>query len=106
MIVPRAVQPLALLIHELCVNAVSHGSLSQPSGRIMIRWDFAVDRNSFVLNWREIGGRPPTAIRRRGFGTLIADAIVRRQLNGAVAREWLQEGLKVTVDVPNAIAWD
>jgi PAS domain S-box-containing protein len=37
---PQMVQPLSLIIHELAVNALTHGSLSRPGeGSLLITWD-------------------------------------------------------------------
>ena len=33
---------------------------------------------------------------------MIADATIRRQLNGSVEREWSDHGLQVTIEIPGA----
>ena len=45
--------------------------------------------------------RPPPPVRRPGFGTMIAEATVRRQLHGIANREWAEKGVTVVVEVPN-----
>lgn len=59
--------PLVLVLHELATNAVKHGALSTPSGRVDLTW--SLEETICRLTWREAGGppvRPPT---RRGMGT-------------------------------------
>lgn len=62
--------PLSLALHELCTNAVKHGALSVPSGRVDVTWTRPAEgKTRFV--WEESGGpevRPPT---RRGLGTVL-----------------------------------
>jgi two-component sensor histidine kinase len=57
------VQTLAMVLHELVVNAVRHGALSQPNGRLTIRWrhEIAADNAKpwFHIDWKESGVQPP-----------------------------------------------
>jgi two-component sensor histidine kinase len=101
MLLAHAVQPLALFIHELAINAATHGSLSGEAGRVAISWSDIPQTNGLVLIWEETGGPPPSKERKPGFGTVIAEATVRRQLQGSAEREWLDRGVKVLVEVPN-----
>jgi two-component sensor histidine kinase len=62
--------PLSLALHELCTNAVKHGSLSVREGRVHLAWD-APNDGTTKLVWEESGGpqvRPPT---RSGLGTVL-----------------------------------
>jgi two-component system, chemotaxis family, CheB/CheR fusion protein len=50
--------PLGLILHELATNALKHGALSVPSGRVELRWTVE-PRNGqkFIdLVWRETNG--------------------------------------------------
>ena len=105
---PAAVQPFAMVLHELATNAAKHGALSAPGGRLEVRWRagrMAGDDGLLRLRWAETGGPPlagpPT---RRGFGTRVIEATVRGQLGGAVERRWEPSGLVVEVAVPLARA--
>ena len=104
MLAPHAVQPLALFFHELVINAACHGSLSRDTGRVEISWKDTRQNHGLVLTWMEIGGPPPPTVRRPGFGTLIAEATIRRQLQGVANREWSDQGVRVVVDLPNVTA--
>jgi len=66
-IASQQVISLALALHELCTNAVKHGSLSRPTGRVVIRVEDLGDR--LALNWKEQGGPPVSEPERTGFGT-------------------------------------
>lgn len=103
MLAAHAVQPLALFFHELAVNAADHGALSGGGG-VQVRWTIEPSTNALGVTWQESGGPPPRSNRRSGFGTVIADATIRRQLNGTVDREWPDDGLRVTIKVANATA--
>jgi CheY-like chemotaxis protein len=70
---PQTAQQLALILHELSSNAVEHGALSSPGGRISIAWSLVDGTPPMVdLTWREAGGPKVTPPVGRGFGlTLI-----------------------------------
>ncbi|MFO1090869.1 MAG: PAS domain S-box protein [Hyphomicrobiales bacterium] len=78
---------LGMILHELATNAVKHGALSVPTGRILIRW--LASRGRLCLTWRERGGppieKPPE---KSGFGTRLIDSSSRR-----VSRRFERDGL-------------
>ena len=70
---PQTALQLALILHELSANAMQHGALSAPAGRVAIDWSFKDGQPRVIeLTWHETGGpavAPPVC---RGFGlTLI-----------------------------------
>jgi PAS domain S-box-containing protein len=71
---PQTALQLTLMLHELATNAVKHGSLSRPQGRVTVSWTTeASDAPRIILLWTERGGpavAPPAA---RGFGTLLLE---------------------------------
>jgi len=95
------VQPLALVIHELIDNAVTHGALSTPGGRLEVRWQAGQD-GGVELGWREAGGPSFPANPRRGFGTAMIVAMIQRQLRGQVNHRWEDGALLVTLAIPGA----
>jgi two-component sensor histidine kinase len=103
---PSAVQPLAMVLHELATNAAKHGALSTPGGRVEVRWTVGRRKGEdglLRLRWAEAGGPPvagPPA--RRGFGTRVVEATVGGQLGGSVERRWEPAGLAVEIAVPVA----
>jgi PAS domain S-box-containing protein len=100
---PFAVQPLSLFIHELVVNAALYGALSCDMGQIEISWNTAIQPQGVTLVWKELGGPAPPRTRRPGFGTVVADATIRRQLQGSVEREWSSRGVMVIAKLPNVL---
>jgi PAS domain S-box-containing protein len=98
---PPAAQSLALALHELLTNAVKHGSLSVPAGRLSLAWD--IDTHVLVLRWAEAGGPPPPQPPlRRGFGTKVIAAGIEQQLGGRAHFEWRTEGLLCTLTIPRS----
>ena len=98
---PLAVQPIAMILHELATNAAKGGALSCPGGRVSLRW--WEEGPALRIRWAEAGGPPvqgPPG--RAGFGTRLIDATVRGQLGGTLARDWTGSGLVVDITLPLA----
>ena len=98
-----AVQPLAIVLHELATNAAKYGALSSPGGRVRLSWWTVEDAGLLRMRWAESGGPlvagPPN---RRGFGSKAIDATVRAQLGGRAAFTWSPSGVRVDLDLPLA----
>jgi len=60
---------LGLVFHELVTNAMKHGALSNPRGRVVVKW--RVDGDTVRLKWHEQGGPAVLPRERQGFGTVI-----------------------------------
>lgn len=99
---PDPVFNLSAALHELVANAVKHGSLSRPAGRLELRW--TVNRTerglTLSLDWIEKNGPPTRRPRRLGFGSRLMTLLIERQLNGEVTRSFTREGLTVHMVVP------
>jgi two-component sensor histidine kinase len=98
-LMPRAAQQFAMIVHELATNALKYGALSSPDGRIAISGK--VDRydggGSFVFSWQESGGprvSPPT---RKGFGSAIL--LEAAQQFGNVTMNYPPEGFVYRLQV-------
>jgi PAS domain S-box-containing protein len=85
MILPKTAISLALAIHELATNAVKHGALSRPEGRIAVQWQRVRGNGParLAMRWEEAGGPAVSLPTRRGFGTRM-----------------IERGLVCTVDAP------
>lgn len=104
MVSAETVQPLALVFHELVVNAATHGALAAPAGALDVSWEKAPDYGGFDLRWRETGAGPPRRDAPNGFGSIMLKAIVEKQLQGRLAREWSDDGLLVIMSIPGQLA--
>ncbi|WP_149540505.1 PAS domain S-box protein [Siccirubricoccus phaeus] len=99
---PGKAQPLAMVIHELATNAVKHGALSVPAGRVAVTWQAeGGTAGRLHLRWAESGG-PPLAgpPRQRGFGSRVLERVVRGQLGGEVRLDWAPSGLVCELEIP------
>lgn len=94
------VQPVALVLHELAVNAARHGALAKPQGKLSIDWTPRPSDDGFRLRWKEVGAGPPPKSPKRGFGTVIVGAMVEKQLKGRVEKTWSDDGLLIEIEVP------
>ena len=101
-ILPKTAISLALAIHELATNAVKHGALSRPEGRVSIRWARVRGAGParLTMTWQETGGPPVAVPNRRGFGTRMIERGLAAELGGTVQIEFRPEGLTCTVDAP------
>jgi PAS domain S-box-containing protein len=93
-------QPVALLLHELIRNAVTHGSLSTPAGVLNICWQ--TEPEAIAIDVVETGGPVPVSAPRRGFGLKMIEAIAVRQLRGKLHLDWRREGLASHIELPRA----
>lgn len=100
-IAPEAVQPLSLVLHELATNALKYGALSQEGGLVEVGWK--ITPAALELTWRETGG-PHLAgsPEDRGFGSVLLDELLVKQLKGSIAFDWREEGLVAVFTVPSA----
>jgi two-component sensor histidine kinase len=91
---PTTAVPMAMILHELCTNALKYGALSNENGRVSINWTAKPDLTSTKISliWSESGGpsiQPPA---EEGFGTrLIAN--LSRQLGGQCNFRYPPSGL-------------
>jgi PAS domain S-box-containing protein len=95
---PTTAQTLALALHELATNGVKYGALSQPSGRLELKWD--VQPDAIVINWGESGGPAVRAPRKTGFGTRIITSSIEQQLGGKAIFDWGPQGLRCSLLIP------
>lgn len=101
---PHATETIGLALHELATNAVKHGALSSPSGRVAVVWslepqpDTAPER--LHLHWNESGGPAVLPPSREGFGHVVFERIVARALDGEVTADFDPAGLKWHLSIP------
>lgn len=98
-----ATQPIAMALHELATNAVKHGALSLPEGRVSVSWRVDAASRKLRLRWTEAGGPlVQEPLGRRGFGMRVLEGTVQGQLGGVVSLTWEPTGLVCDMEVPLA----
>lgn len=97
-----AVLPLAMVLNELCTNAVKYGALANASGRVEITSTVDDSGEQFRLTWAERDGptvREPT---RRSFGTRLIEYSFVSQLQGEARLTFEPSGVVCVLDIPVA----
>lgn len=96
---------LSMAFYELATNAVKHGCLSDPDGKIKLVWNITGSENSqqnINFIWQERGGPPIVKPVREGFGSLILKQALEAETSGEVSIEFMPEGLEWTLTMPCA----
>lgn len=95
-------QALGLALHELATNAVKHGALSQPDGRLAMGWreEPAAHGRQITVEWSESGvampaGRPA----HHGYGLTLLERALPYQLGAATELEFGAGGIRCTITV-------
>ena len=92
---------MALVIHELTTNAVRHGALASPSGRVDVTWEAdGGPKSELTLRWRESGGRQVAPPQRFGFGLTHIRGSINHQLGGKLDLQWREEGMECVLKLP------
>jgi PAS domain S-box-containing protein len=93
----NAVQPVSLVFHEMATNAIKHGALRAPHGRVELRW--RAEGEALVFIWDESGGPPVSRPSRKGFGSTLLHEVVTRQLRGEIRHTWRRSGLRARIEI-------
>jgi two-component sensor histidine kinase len=99
---PGAVLPLAMVLNELCTNAVKYGALSNASGRVEITATVDDSREQFRLRWVERGGPPVHEPTHRSFGTQLIEHSFVNQLQAKARLSFEPSGVVCELDIPLA----
>ncbi len=94
---------LGLAIHELAINALKHGALSVPSGKLNIYWSIDEIINRFQFDWQEQGGPLVAPLQHKGFGRVILEKVVPATFDGIAELRALPSGMCWHLDAPIAI---
>jgi two-component system, chemotaxis family, CheB/CheR fusion protein len=99
---PKATLALGMVIHELATNAMKHGALSVPEGRVDVTWSIEDGERGrcLVLNWQEAGGPAVGKPIRKGFGSELIARTLGYELEGEVKMDFAAEGLRTTLIMP------
>jgi PAS domain S-box-containing protein len=100
MLKPDHAQTIAVALHELATNAAKYGALSVATGNVRVKWSRADTDGQLVLRWTEAGGPPVKPPTRKGFGTNVVEALIRRHVRGDVRLGWHADGLACEITLP------
>lgn len=104
---PGQAQALVLALHELATNAVRHGALSTPAGRVLVTCRPLEDGAGVLLDWRESDGPavagPPA---RLGFGLRLLERALAHDLGtgSRVTLEFPPSGMHATIRIATVAA--
>ncbi|MXO84485.1 PAS domain-containing protein [Altererythrobacter aurantiacus] len=93
---PQSAVSLAMIVHELCTNALKYGSLSNDRGTVAIDWSVSTDEETaeLCLNWKERGGPPIAEPESVGFGTRLITRGLSDRYGGHVLLDYEGDGLR------------
>jgi len=99
---PEAAQTLGLALHELAANAARFGAFSADAGRVAIAWERTQSPRdeALVLDWREEGGPPVKARRKRGFGAAAIERNLALALAADVSLDFDPVGVHCRIVIP------
>jgi PAS domain S-box-containing protein len=84
-------QAIGLVLHELATNAGKYGALSTDRGRVNVCW--GIEGDTLTMSWTERDGPPVSAPERRGFGTMVLEAMAEHSVDGSVDLDYAPSGL-------------
>ncbi len=99
---PASAQAIGLALHELATNAGKYGALSTDRGQVNISW--GIEGDAFMMSWIECEGPVVSPPERRGFGTIVMEAMVARSLDGTVDLDFPSSGVTWRLICPAAKA--
>ena len=91
---PTTAVPMAMILHELCTNALKYGALSNEEGRVAISWTAEPDERGTTidLTWREEGGPAVQSPEQEGFGSRLITSLTQ-QMNGSFKTSYPSTGI-------------
>ena len=94
--------PVSMALHELTTNALRHGALGHPGGRVVVTWRIEDGPAGpwLAWTWNEHDGPPPTLPTREGFGTRLLNKILTAQVAAEVDIAFESDGLRIDVRLP------
>jgi PAS domain S-box-containing protein len=84
-------QAVGLVLHELATNAGKYGALSTAKGRVNVWW--GIEGDTFTMNWIESDGPLVSAPERRGFGSMVMEAMAEHSMDGTVDLDYTPSGV-------------
>ncbi|KAA9008028.1 chemotaxis protein CheB [Histidinibacterium aquaticum] len=96
----RETLSIGMALHELATNSAKYGALSVKGGRILVRSSTETlgdGRLRQSFQWEERGGPPiETTPERKGFGTMVLERVLGRDLEAEINMDFRRDGLVFT----------
>ncbi|GJE52479.1 Blue-light-activated histidine kinase 1 [Methylobacterium tardum] len=94
--------PVGMALHELTTNALRHGSLADPDGRLQVTWwvEDGTSGRALRWDWTEHDGPPAGHPTRQGFGHRLLNKVLAAQTGAEVDVDFAPDGLRVSVRMP------
>jgi two-component sensor histidine kinase len=91
----RMILPFSMLLHELYTNAAKYGALSAPGGLIDITWqgDEIEGQSWLAFEWRESQGPTVAPPLKKGFGCVLIERAIARELNAEIVIDFDPAGV-------------
>lgn len=91
---PATAVPMAMILHELCTNALKYGALSNADGTVTIRWTASPHERGVAISliWSEEKGPPVTPPGQEGFGSRLISSLTQ-QMHGSFEARYPPSGL-------------
>jgi two-component sensor histidine kinase len=96
---PRMGFLLSLGLHELGTNAMKHGSLTAPGGRVRLAWEGGhLGDGRFRVTWEERGGPAVAVPGTEGFGSRLLRQALSAEIAGEVELDFVETGLLCRIE--------
>lgn len=94
--------PVGMALHELTVNAIRHGALADPDGRLEVTWAVEGSPAGPVLHWTwdEHDGPPVALPTKDGFGMGMLNGLLTYRIKAKVDVAFDPDGLRVSAAIP------
>ncbi|KQO89168.1 histidine kinase [Methylobacterium sp. Leaf90] len=94
--------PVGMALHELTTNALRHGSLADPNGRLHVTWwvEDGTAGRALRWDWAEHDGPPAPHPTREGFGHRLLNKVLAAQTGADVDVAFAPDGLRVSIRMP------
>lgn len=99
---PRRATSMGLVFHELAANALKHGALSVPGGRVEVSWRVGdgCEPGVLVIDWIERGGPRVHEPSQKGLGSRIIDRTIANKPGASCTSTYLPDGLHWQARLP------
>ena len=98
-LIARAYSSLALVAHELAINAAKYDARYSPAGSVRAAWKILANGDC-ELTWEERGGPPISTPARSGFGSTLIGRVVPFDLGGEAEISFPPEGATARFVIP------